>query len=79
MYTIPLGGMIVRQPIAIGGSGSTFVWGYVDATYKPNMNKEQTVDFVKNSKFPFFVLRFLVSFILSLQILTSDLYWEVMP
>ncbi|XP_069995327.1 proteasome subunit beta type-6-like [Penaeus vannamei] len=41
--------MIVRQPIAIGGSGSTFVWGYVDATYKPNMNKEQTVDFVKNT------------------------------
>lgn len=49
VYTIPLGGMIVRQPIAIGGSGSTFVWGYVDATYKPNMNKEQTVDFVKNT------------------------------
>ncbi|XP_037794801.1 proteasome subunit beta type-6-like [Penaeus monodon] len=49
VYTIPLGGMIVRQPVAIGGSGSTFVWGYVDATYKPNMNKEQTVDFVKNT------------------------------
>ncbi|XP_047493989.1 proteasome subunit beta type-6-like [Penaeus chinensis] len=49
VYTIPLGGMIARQPVAIGGSGSTFVWGYVDATYKPNMNKEQTVDFVKNT------------------------------
>ncbi|XP_042881038.1 proteasome subunit beta type-6-like [Penaeus japonicus] len=49
VYTIPLGGMIVRQPVAIGGSGSTFVWGYVDATYKPNMNKEETVNFVKNT------------------------------
>ncbi|XP_064113788.1 proteasome subunit beta type-6-like [Macrobrachium nipponense] len=49
VYTIPLGGMIVRQPIAIGGSGSTYVWGYVDSAYKPNMNKEETVDFVKNT------------------------------
>lgn len=49
VYTIPLGGMIVRQPIAIGGSGSTYVWGHVDATFKPNMNKEETVDFVKKT------------------------------
>merc|ERR1712002_1236220 len=49
VYTIPLGGMIVRQPVAIGGSGSTFVWGYVDATFKPGMNKEETVNFVKNT------------------------------
>jgi len=49
VYTIPLGGMIVRQPVAIGGSGSTYVWGYVDATFKPNMNKEETVNFVKNT------------------------------
>lgn len=49
VYTIPLGGMIVRQPIAIGGSGSTYVWGYVDSAYKPNMNKEETVNFVKNT------------------------------
>ncbi|KAK4312747.1 hypothetical protein Pmani_015865 [Petrolisthes manimaculis] len=49
VYTIPLGGMIVRQPVAIGGSGSTYVWGHIDATYKPNMNKQETVDFVKNT------------------------------
>ncbi|KAK7065666.1 Proteasome subunit beta type-6 [Halocaridina rubra] len=49
VYTIPLGGMMIRQPMAIGGSGSTYVWGYVDATFKPNMNKEETVNFVKNT------------------------------
>ncbi|MPC78607.1 Proteasome subunit beta type-9 [Portunus trituberculatus] len=40
--------MIVRQPVAIGGSGSTYVWGHIDAAYRPNMTKEETVDFVKN-------------------------------
>ncbi|XP_045104244.1 proteasome subunit beta type-6-like [Portunus trituberculatus] len=49
VYTIPLGGMIVRQPVAIGGSGSTYVWGHIDAAYRPNMTKEETVDFVKNT------------------------------
>lgn len=49
VYTIPLGGMIVRQPVAIGGSGSTYVWGHIDAAYKSNMTKEETVDFVKNT------------------------------
>lgn len=42
--------MIVRQQVAVGGSGSTYVWGHVDAAYRPNMNQEETVDFVKNSK-----------------------------
>lgn len=51
MYTIPLGGMIVRQPVAIGGSGSTYVWGHIDAAYRPNMTKQETIDFVKNSEY----------------------------
>lgn len=54
VYTIPLGGMIVRQPVAIGGSGSTYVWGHIDAAYRPNMTKEETVDFVKKSKYDLF-------------------------
>ncbi|CAG0898347.1 unnamed protein product [Cyprideis torosa] len=31
VYCIPLGGMIVRQNFALGGSGSTYVYGLVDA------------------------------------------------
>lgn len=34
------------------GSGSTYVYGYCDATYKDKMNEEETVTFVKNSKWP---------------------------
>ncbi|KAG9471743.1 proteasome subunit beta type-9 [Eleutherodactylus coqui] len=36
-----LGGMITRQPFAIGGSGSTYIYGYVDSVFKPGMSKEQ--------------------------------------
>jgi len=32
------------------GSGSTYVYGYCDATYKEKMNEEETVTFVKNSE-----------------------------
>lgn len=50
MYSIPLGGMCVRQPFAIGGSGSTYIYGYCDAHYKTGMTKEECIDFVKNGE-----------------------------
>ncbi len=49
VYNIPLGGGLFKQPWAIGGSGSTYVYGYCDATYKDGWNRDQTVEFVKNS------------------------------
>ena len=50
VYSIPLGGMCVRQPFAIGGSGSTYIYGYCDAHYKKGMTKEECVEFVKNGE-----------------------------
>ena len=47
---IPLGGMCERLPFAIGGSGSMYVYGYVDSQYKENMTKEQCLQFTANSK-----------------------------
>ncbi|XP_011495400.1 PREDICTED: proteasome subunit beta type-6 [Ceratosolen solmsi marchali] len=49
VYSIPLGGMCTRQPISIGGSGSSYVYGYVDANYKPGMSKDQCVELVSNT------------------------------
>ena len=49
VYSVPLGGSLVRQSYAIGGSGSTYIYAYCDATYKPGMNKEQCRTFVKNA------------------------------
>ncbi|CAN2390395.1 beta [Pristimantis euphronides] len=40
-----LGGMITQQPFAIGGSGSTYIYGYVDSIFKPGMSKEQCEKF----------------------------------
>jgi len=51
VYSIPIGGMCVRQPISIGGSGSTYVYGYVDAQYKSNMSKDECLKLVENSKY----------------------------
>lgn len=47
VYAIPIGGMIVRQAVAIGGSGSTYIYGFVDAVFKEKMAKEECVEFVK--------------------------------
>ncbi|XP_063995761.1 proteasome subunit beta type-6 [Diachasmimorpha longicaudata] len=49
VYSIPIGGMCVRQPISIGGSGSSYIYGYVDANYKPNMSKDECITLVINS------------------------------
>jgi len=49
VYTIPLGGMRVRQPFSIGGSGSTYIYGYCDSAFKPNMTKVQCLSFVRSS------------------------------
>ncbi|KAI0092601.1 20S proteasome subunit [Irpex rosettiformis] len=49
VYNIPLGGGLFRQPWAIGGSGSTYVYGYCDATFKDGWGKEETINFVKNT------------------------------
>lgn len=49
VYTIPLGGMVVRQPVSIGGSGSSYIYGYVDATYRPGMKQEECAQFVTNA------------------------------
>lgn len=44
-----LGGMLIRQPFSIGGSGSTYIYGYVDSTFKPGMSREECVQFATNA------------------------------
>lgn len=49
MYEIPLGGACVKQPFAIGGSGSSYIYGYVDSVFKPGMSREAATAFVKTA------------------------------
>ena len=46
VYSVPIGGAIVRQGATIGGSGSSYLYGFLDANYRPGMSKEQTVELV---------------------------------
>lgn len=48
--SISLSALSVCVTQAFVGSGSTYVYGYCDATYKDGMTKEETIEFVKNSE-----------------------------
>jgi 20S proteasome subunit beta 1 len=37
------------MPFALGGSGSTFIYGLVDAEYKEGMTKEEALTLVKKA------------------------------
>ena len=45
-YCIPVGGMLIREPIVIGGSGSSYIYGFVDSTFRVGMPEQECVDFV---------------------------------
>uniref|UniRef100_A0A7S2MG03 Proteasome subunit beta n=1 Tax=Haptolina brevifila TaxID=156173 RepID=A0A7S2MG03_9EUKA len=49
VYECPLGGAQVEQDFAIGGSGSTYIYGFCDAYYKPGMNSVQCEEFVRKA------------------------------
>lgn len=46
VYAIPLGGMLTREKVVIGGSGSGYIYGFVDAKFKEGMSEQEAVDFV---------------------------------
>lgn len=49
VYEIALGGSCVKLPFAMGGSGSTYIYGHTDAAYRPDMSKEECLDFVRKA------------------------------
>jgi len=46
VYSIPLGGSLIQETWAISGSGSSYIYGYCDANFKPDMKKEDAQEFV---------------------------------
>ncbi|ROL45041.1 Proteasome subunit beta type-6-B like protein [Anabarilius grahami] len=49
VYSVSMGGMLVSQPFTIGGSGSTYIYGYADAKYKPGMTRDECQTFAANA------------------------------
>lgn len=50
VYHIPAGGSLHKQEFSIGGSGSTYIYGYCDANFRESMTKEEGIEFVKNGR-----------------------------
>ena len=49
VFSIPLGGSLHKQAYAIGGSGSTYIYGYCDANWREAMTEQEGVEFVKGA------------------------------
>ena len=49
VYLIPIGGSIHEQEYAIAGSGSTFIYGWCNENFKPEMEKDDCVQFIKTA------------------------------
>ncbi|KAL6008165.1 proteasome chaperone 1 [Asimina triloba] len=41
IYSVPLGGSIAEQPFTIGGSGSSYLYGFFDQAWKDGMSKDE--------------------------------------
>lgn len=51
VFSISLGGTIIEQSCALAGSGSIYITGLCDASYREDMEKEEAVEFVKKAVF----------------------------
>lgn len=46
VYAIPIGGTLLRVPFSIGGSGSSYLYGFCDQAWKENMTRDEAEKFV---------------------------------
>ena len=49
VYGIPLGGAMMENPFTVGGSGSAYIYGWCDDTFRENMSKEEAQAWVKRA------------------------------
>ena len=49
VYTIPMGGTLLKVPFAMSGSGSLYIMGLLDAEYQENMTQDQARTLAKKS------------------------------
>jgi len=50
VYSINVSGTIVQQNISIGGSGSSYLYGFMDSQYKDGMTQQECENLVLNGK-----------------------------
>lgn len=60
VYSIPLGGSVHRQKLALGGSGSQFIYGYCDSNFTEKMPRDKAIEFAKNGNYIYINRHFLI-------------------
>mmetsp|Transcript_6712 Transcript_6712/g.24856 ORF Transcript_6712/g.24856 Transcript_6712/m.24856 type:complete len:232 (-) Transcript_6712:87-782(-) len=46
VWALPIGGSLLAVPYTVGGSGSTYIYGFCDAAFKEGMTREECEEFV---------------------------------
>ena len=46
VWGVPIGGALVPQKWATDGSGSTYIWGYLDSAYRDGLTRKEAEDIV---------------------------------
>lgn len=46
VWNMPLGGSLHQAPFAIGGSGSSYIYGFCDVNFRPGMTRQECERFV---------------------------------
>eukprot|EP00760_Papus_ankaliazontas_P005353 PhM_4_TR12516/c0_g1_i1/m.14181/K02738/PSMB6; 20S proteasome subunit beta 1 len=49
VFSVPLGGSLLSQDFAMGGSGSTYLYGWADQNFRKGMTREQALNFVREA------------------------------
>jgi len=49
VFNVVMGGSCLKQSFALGGSGSLFIYGLLDAEFRPGMTEEEARNLVKKS------------------------------
>lgn len=62
MYAITVSGSIVQQNISIGGSGSSYLYGFMDSQYKDGMTEQECENFVMNGISKFYLMKLILYF-----------------
>jgi 20S proteasome subunit beta 1 len=49
VYACPIGGTMVPEKWTTDGSGSTYIWGYMDAAFREDFTQQEAEEFVKEA------------------------------
>lgn len=49
VFGVPIGGTMSQEPWTTDGSGSSYIWGYLDAAYKEGCTREEAEELVKEA------------------------------